>query len=262
MILFPILFSCTVQSSAHEPPPAKPEPQKQTVQKETPPAKLMEVIGSTTFNDLETCQRQIAKCHCPQRDNCFAFYESNVEPIPTDILDKIGRSTWREGCPVPLTDLSLVTIHHWDVNGTVAKGQLIVSKNEADNIASIFQELYNVEFPIVSMKPMYHFNGSDDASMNANNTSAFNCRNIKNTTRYSQHSYGEAIDVNPLWNPWVKGNIVDPPAGKAYLNRSLALPGLIKDGDVAVTTFEKHGWKWGGHWTTRKDYQHFSTSGK
>ena len=109
---------------------------------------------------------------------------------------------------------------------------------------------------------MFHFDGSDDASMKANNTSAFNCRNIKNTNRYSQHSYGEAIDVNPLWNPWVKGTLVDPPEGQDFLDRTSDLPGLIRDGDPIVKIFAEKGWKWGGYWTSRKDYQHFSTSGK
>ena len=106
------------------------------------------------------------------------------------------------------------------------------------------------------------FDGSDDASMNANNTSGFNCRRIKNTTKWSNHSYGKAIDVNPLWNPWVRGEVVDPPAGKEFVDRNLGKPGIIKAGDFVVEAFAKEGWIWGGYWKNTKDYQHFSSNGR
>jgi hypothetical protein len=189
-------------------------------------------------------------------------YTQSIVPIPDDIKQKIIGVTWKENCPVQLDELALVTVSHWNQKLEHTEGNLIVAQIEAENIAAIFNVLYDAKFPIVSMKLMHNFNGSDDASMKANNTSAFNCRSIKGTSRFSQHSYGQAIDINPLWNPWVKGNIVDPPEGSAYLDRSQKMDGLIKDNDIVVQTFAKYGWKWGGHWTTRKDYQHFSTSGK
>ena len=106
------------------------------------------------------------------------------------------------------------------------------------------------------------FGGSDDASMAANNTSAFNCRKATGGTSWSEHSYGRAIDVNPVQNPYVKGSLVLPQSGSAYVDRSRTIPGMIRAGDAVVRAFAAQGWAWGGTWTSLKDYQHFSTTGR
>ena len=113
-------------------------------------------------------------------------------------------------------------------------------------------------FLIERITPIEDFNGDDDASMAANNTSAFNCRDITGQPgRFSNHSWGRAIDINPLINPYVKGDKVYPPEGRKYLNREVEAPGLINSGSYVVKRFLKAGWKWGGDWTNLKDYQHF-----
>jgi hypothetical protein len=104
------------------------------------------------------------------------------------------------------------------------------------------------------------FGGSDDASMEANNTSAFNCRRTTGGTAWSQHSYGRAIDINPVQNPYVSGGTVLPEAGRAFLDRGNSRPGMIAPGDVVVRGFAAEGWGWGGTWTDPLDYQHFSSS--
>jgi hypothetical protein len=172
-----------------------------------------------------------------------------------------GKS-YHENCPVPFAELSTIQLMHWTPQGDVHWGHITVATTQAENVAAIFGELYQAQFPIVSMKLIHEFNGSDDASMKANNTSGFNCRPIKNTNRWSQHSYGQAIDVNPLWNPWVLGNRVDPPEGKGFVDRNNPQPGIIHAGDQTVLSFAKYGWKWGGYWKKTKDYQHFSASGR
>ena len=98
---------------------------------------------------------------------------------------------------------------------------------------------------IEKMVPIEEYGGSDDASMAANNSSAFNCRDI--TLRpgvFSNHSWGRAIDINPLTNPYVKGDKVFPPEGREYLDRTRAFPGSILAGSFAVNLFEKKGWTW------------------
>lgn len=75
--------------------------------------------------------------------------------------------------------------------------------------------------------------------------------------RFSNHSWGRAIDINPLTNPYVKGDKVLPPEGRQFLDRTRAYPGAILAGSWVVKLFEEHGWTWGGSWTDRKDYQHF-----
>jgi hypothetical protein len=99
--------------------------------------------------------------------------------------------------------------------------------------------------------------------MAANNTSAFNCRDITGTVgRFSNHSWGRAVDINPLTNPYVKGDSVLPPTGRAYLDRTQSHPGSILRGSLIVKEFESRGWTWGGTWTDRKDYQHFEKPAK
>jgi hypothetical protein len=99
--------------------------------------------------------------------------------------------------------------------------------------------------------------------MAANNTSAFNCRKVSGSRRWSEHAYGRAIDVNPLRNPYVtRGGRVSPPAGRPYANRSLRAAGMIHGGDRVVRAFATAGWEWGGHWSGSRDYQHFSSTGR
>jgi hypothetical protein len=96
----------------------------------------------------------------------------------------------------------------------------------------------------------------------ADNTSAFNCRFVSGTTRWSEHAYGRALDVNPVENPFVSGSYVSPPAGAAYADRSRRAPGMVHAGDATVRAFAAVGWGWGGSWPGSKDYQHFSATGR
>ena len=204
----------------------------------------------------------IATANPPPESETTMAYTHQIEPISEDLRSKMIGRTWQDGCPVAIDDLSLLTLAYWGEDNATHQGQIIVHSTQAEAVVRIFNVLYDTHFPLTSMKLMWEFEGSDDASMNANNTSGFNCRRIKNTTKWSNHSYGMAIDINPLWNPWVRGNIVDPPAGKDYVDRSIDKPGVIKSGDAVVTAFAQEGWKWGGYWKNTKDYQHFSANGR
>ena len=139
------------------------------------------------------------------------------------------RSTWRPGCPVPLGSLRLLRLRHARPDGTVADGELIVAAPFADAIVRVFARLYRHRFPIASMKLMHTFAGSDDASMAVDNTSAFNCRPITGGKGWSEHSYGRAIDINPLRNPYLRGSLILPPAGKDWTLRAPARPGMLVD---------------------------------
>ena len=116
-------------------------------------------------------------------------------------------------------------------------------------------------FVVTRMRPVHEFDGSDDKSMAADNTSAFNCRPKSGGKSWSEHAYGRAVDVNPMRNPFVKGERVTPPQGKAWLDRDSAKAGVLVSGSDAVQAFRAVGFRWGGHWRTAKDYQHFSRSG-
>jgi hypothetical protein len=170
-------------------------------------------------------------------------------------------SSWRAGCPVPLADLRYVTVTYRDVAGGAATGELVVHADVADGVVAVFGELFALGYPIRSMRLVDDFGGSDDASMAADNTSAFNCRPISRGTGWSEHAYGRAIDLNPVENPYVRGSLVLPPEGVPFAARPEA-PGVLHAGDAVVRAFAAHGWRWGGDWSSPVDYQHFSTTGR
>ena len=162
---------------------------------------------------------------------------------------------------MPLGALRYLTLSHWDFDGAVVTGELVVHADVADAVVGVFRALFDAGYPIRSMRLVDDFGASDDASMAADNTSAFNCRLITRGTGWSEHAYGTALDLNPRENPYVRGRLVLPPEGKPYASRP-DLPGVVHDGDVVVRAFAAAGWQWGGHWTSPVDYQHFSVSGR
>jgi hypothetical protein len=170
------------------------------------------------------------------------------------------RQSYRAGCPVGPADLRSVRLTHWGFDGRPRSGTLIVHRAVAGDVVAIFRRLYAQRFPIRRMVPVSVYRGSDDASMAADNTSSFNCRFVGGTRRWSMHAYGRAIDLNPRENPYVSGNRVSPPAGRAFLDRRRPRPGLIAAGGAVVRAFASRGWEWGGGWSA-PDYQHFSTNG-
>jgi hypothetical protein len=187
-------------------------------------------------------------------------YQASIEAIDTAAANAMIGVSWHLGCPVPISDLRRVHLTYWGFDSVRHRGELIVHKDVTHRVVDVFRTLYNRRFPIRMMLPVDHFGADDNASMAADNTSAFNCRPITGATSgFSVHSYGKAIDVDTVENPYVKGAIVQPPAGKAFTNRGNIRPGMIRDGDTVWRAFTTHGFTWGGDWTSLKDYQHFET---
>lgn len=173
------------------------------------------------------------------------------------------RYSWRRGCPVALKNLRLITMSYRGFDGEDHLGEMVVHKNVAANVVKVFRTLFRARYPIRRMRLVDAYKGSDDRSMAADNTSAFNCRKVTGGTGWSQHSYGWAIDINPVENPYVtRGGKVLPPAGRKYANRSRKAKGMIHHGDVVWRAFRSIGWEWGGDWRSIKDYQHFSLTGR
>lgn len=172
------------------------------------------------------------------------------------------RKVMNPGAPVGCDRLRLVQFGHVDFQGGLRNdGELVVLDAVAEHVLRIFVALRDRKFPIQSARLMNHFNGDDDASMAVNNTSAFNFRQVAGGGGISLHSYGVAIDLNPLQNPYVmrgaRGLTFAPAAGKEYLNRRNLRPGMA---EPVVEIFARHGLvEWGGHWRS-PDYQHFQLS--
>ncbi len=172
-------------------------------------------------------------------------------------------SSWHRGCPVGLDDLRLLRLTYFGFDGKAHRGRLVVQEGVAAQILHAMRSLYRHRFPIRRMRLVDAYGADDHRSMDADNTSAFNCRFIAGQEGvWSQHAYGKAIDINPIENPYVTSfGDVSPPAGAPYANRSREAPGMIHGGDATVRAFSAIGWGWGGRWSWPKDYQHFSANG-
>jgi D-alanyl-D-alanine carboxypeptidase len=186
-------------------------------------------------------------------------FESSVSAVTASDL----HWSYRPGCPVGPAELRLLHLTYWGFDGRPHKGAVVVDQAVVPSVREVFSRLFAERFPIRRMEPIDAFAGSDNRSMAADNTSAFNCRYAvaAGPKRWSVHAYGEAIDVDPLENPYLLGNTVYPPAGRRYLDRSEVRPGMAVAGDALVDAFAAVGWQWGGRWTDSPDYQHFSANG-
>jgi hypothetical protein len=188
-------------------------------------------------------------------------------PIPDDVWQRMQGKSWHAKIKCPARDaLSLVRVPYLDFTGKQQMGQLVVARSAAREIITVFDEIYKSgKFQFASIKLIDDFDGDDQRSMNANNTSAFNCRTIAGSAAMSEHSHGLAIDINPIQNPYVNRSRTSPAAGVKFdtvVKRQAKSDGLIKAGDVVTTAFARLGWKWGGEWAQLKDYQHFSKNGR
>ncbi len=187
-----------------------------------------------------------------------AVFQGRILPIPDDVRTEMKKHSWRPSCPVKIENLTYLELMYWGFDGQPHRGELIVHSRAASEILDIFKALFEKKYPIEKMRLIDTYQGDDHASMADNNTSAFNCRPVEGSrTRLSRHSYGLAIDINPLINPYVKGKKVLPPAGAAYLNRKKQSRGMIVPGGPCHQAFTSRGWRWGGDWNSLKDYQHF-----
>ena len=159
-------------------------------------------------------------------------------------------------------DLRYVHIRHYNFEGNPADGELICNKAIAQDLTEIFYELYCNEYQLEKVLLIDEYDGDDTASMEDNNTSCFNYRPVEGTSTLSKHALGFAIDINPYYNPYVTYNKdgserVSPESAAVYADRSASFPYKIDENDLCYQLFKQHGFTWGGHWNSCKDYQHF-----
>ncbi len=187
-------------------------------------------------------------------------FVGKVKPISEGLAAQIVGISWNPGCPVGLESLRLLEMDYWKTDGSRQRGKLIIHESVASEVLGIFEQLFQNRFPFESIEPISspRFGGSDNRSMDANNTSAFNCRPKTGRSKgYSVHSYGKAIDINPLWNPYIKKKRILPLGGKSFVGRLPCRQGMLCSSSLGVKKFKENGWIWGGDWKSLKDYQHF-----
>mgnify|MGYP003514153630 FL=1 len=192
------------------------------------------------------------------------FFKS--EKISDAVFNRIWLKSWKRDCPLKRSDLLYLKILHRNANGHSQRGEMIVNKAIADKVLKIFRKLYDANYRIERMVLIDNYNADDEASMRANNTSAFNFRFMAGSkTRISKHGKGLAIDINTLYNPYVKKRSngtwhIEPSCARNYaFNRENRkdIPYKIDRNDLAYKLFTAAGFKWGGSWKSLKDYQHF-----
>ncbi len=185
----------------------------------------------------------------------------SYEPINSTIKARMLNKSYKPDGEITLDSLVYVTVKHYNFNEQIQTGELVVNKCIADDVLAVFKELFDAKYPIEKLVLIDEYDANDDNSMADNNSSAFNYRTIAGTKRLSNHALGLAIDINPLYNPYVqvldgKTNIY-PEKGAIYVDREGINPFYIHKGDVCYNIFLKHGFTWGGDWSPSKDYQHF-----
>jgi len=189
----------------------------------------------------------------------FSF---EVSPITMELADRMTPSSWRDGCPVPLADLRYLRIAYLAFDDTRQIGEMVVHHDVVDDMRTVFGQLFAARVPIRRMNLIDDYDGDDFVSIEANNTSAFNCRVVTGGNRWSEHAFGRAIDINPIENPYVSHGRTSHPASSSFLDRTDVRPGMATEGGPLVAAFDRVGWSWGGRWNEPVDYQHFSLSGR
>ena len=158
-------------------------------------------------------------------------FRGSVSALPASLRVTMTGTSWRPGCPVPLSDLRLVRARHYGFDGRIHTGEIVVHRDVAGNVVAVLRHLYAARFPIRRMIPV--------------------------------DAYGGSIDLNPIENPYVtSAGTTSHRASRPYLRRTPSRPGMAAEGGTLVRAFDRVGWSWGGRWSGDKDYQHFSATGR
>lgn len=219
-----------------------------------------EVIDEETVELInQTSVKSIIKVYTANAATLSQCFE--IHKIPISVYERMENKSYSEGCTTNLSNLRYIRVLHYGFDGEIHIGELVVNQLIAEDIVDIFKELFDAKYPIEQIALVDDYNADDNASMEANNSSSFNFRHVEGTTKLSNHAYGLAIDINPLYNPYIHTvdgkEIITPENGTIYADRSIDCEYLIKKDDIIYNAFTKRGFTWGGDWINSKDYQHF-----
>ena len=190
-------------------------------------------------------------------DKCFV-----AETISDGVFARMKGRSYPAHCTIPRTELRYIRVLHHDAEGNIRLGELVANKAIAKDLVSIFRQLYEARYPIERMLLIDDFDADDEQSMRHNNSSAFCYRAVAGTKVLSHHARGMAVDINTLYNPYVKRRadgtlFVQPQTATPYVDRTKHHPYTIRKGDLLYRLFIQHGFTWGGSWKSCQDYQHF-----
>jgi len=193
--------------------------------------------------------------------------DSSIRPLSESLKSNLAHGQWHAGCPVALSQLRLVTVPYVDFDGLMREGQIIVHRDVAGSVSTVFRKLYELKFPIRHMRLSEMYGPRRAIPEDEDVTGSFWCRDsvpspcVGGTAsgHWSNHAYGHAIDINPIENPYIGCGKVYDPRMAPYVDRSKRKKGMVTP--AVVRAFRSIGWGWGGDWSGTKDYMHFSTNG-
>lgn len=254
------------------PPVAAPSPPTATVAVPATPAAPAWVVGASPLPLRPDGFGQVLPTPTVLRDRRLptidllpppsdGLFHSTIGPVTPAVRARMGQ-TWSASCPVPLSGLRYVTVVFRGFDRKAHRGELVVAASAAPTMVRAFRALFAMGFPIEEMRLATTQDLRAKPTGDGNNTAAYVCRAARGQTRFSQHAYGSAVDVNPFNNPLVKRDLVVPELASAYKDRAWRRGGMFLPGGSAVRAFTAQGWRWGGSWTSAKDYMHFSANGR
>ena len=185
-----------------------------------------------------------------------------IAKIDEKIFARINGKSYKKDCPLPLSELRYLHVLHRDLSGKTSEGELICNVRIAEPLTNIFRKLFTENYPIEKIRLIDEYDADDELSMRDNNSSCFNFRYVSFTKRISLHGYGMAVDINPLYNPYIKEvdgkKIIAPDNSADFEDRTKDFPYKITADDLCCKLFAEHGFKWGGRdLPDELDYQHF-----
>ena len=221
-------------------------------------------IGSDGFGVVSSTPRELRNRRIITRDllppPADGKFHSRISPVPAAVAE---RSSWSAECPVTLAQLRYLTMSFVGFDRRVHTGEMLVNRSAAADVVTVFRRLYESGWPIEEMRITSAAELAAKPTGDGNNTSAFACRPVRGTlSTWSQHAYGLAVDVDPFHNPYVDGRTVLPELARSYADRSPNRPGVITAQSPPVLAFRSVGWGWGGDYSSKKDWMHFSSTGK
>lgn len=184
-----------------------------------------------------------------------------IDEIDDATFARMYGKSFKENCTLPRSELRYLHVLHYNLEGELMLGEMVCNRAIAGDLLEIFRTLYDARYPLGRMVLIDEYDADDERSMCTNNSSSFNFRFVAGTQRISKHGRGMAVDINPLYNPCVRTRagktFVEPAAGAPYADRTKDFPCKIDENDLCYKEFIRHGFEWGGHWRSLKDYQHF-----
>ncbi len=185
----------------------------------------------------------------------------SIDTISDAVFLRMQGRSFPANCTTPRSDLRYLRVLHRNAEDSVLHGELVCNKAIAEDLLDIFRKLYEAHYPIEHIRLIDYYEADDELSMRDNNSSSFCFRVVSGTTKLSKHARGLAVDINTRYNPYVRTRNgrrqVSPDNSLPYVDRTKSFPYKIEEGDLCYRLFIEHGFIWGGHWQTMKDYQHF-----